>query len=244
MKRLLCIAALAAGFVQGADSAPVAAGKVVETMNASSYTYVLLDAGAKKTWVAAPRFDVKTGDAVAIADGMPMTNYHSKTLNRTFDLIYFSGAVMVNGKAPADGAAEAANVLPPGHPPVGSGGAAASPHGAPAAPASPPDLTNIKRADGGQTVAEIVTERMKLSGKPIAVRGRVVKFNGGILGKNWLHVRDGSGGEGTNNLVVTTTAPAKVGDLVLVTGRVATNRDFGGGYKYAVIVEDAAVKVE
>ncbi|MBL9199768.1 MAG: hypothetical protein JNL39_04635 [Opitutaceae bacterium] len=241
MKRLLCIVALAAGLLRGADSAPVAAGKVVETMNASSYTYVLLDAGAKKTWIAAPRFEVKPGDTVAAADGMPMTNYHSKSLNRTFDLIYFSGAVTVNGQAPAGSAAD---VLPAGHPPIAGGGAAASPHSAPATPAAPPDLTNIKRAAGGQTVAEIVTDRAKLSGKSIAVRGRVVKFNGGILGKNWLHVRDGSGGEGTNNLVVTTTTAAKVGDLVLVTGRVATNRDFGGGYKYAVIIEDAAVKVE
>jgi hypothetical protein len=242
MKKFLGMAALAAGLACGAVSAPVAAGKVVETMNAASYTYVLLDGGAKRTWVAAPRFEVKPGDTVAAAEAMPMTNYHSKTLNRTFDLIYFSGAVTVNGKAPTDAAA--AEMLPPGHPPIGGGAPAASPHGTPPASAAPPDLTNIKRADGGQTVAEIVTDRAKLSGKPIAVRGRVVKFNGGILGKNWLHIRDGSGGEGTNNLVVTTTAAAKVGDLVLVTGRLATNRDFGGGYKYTVIIEDAAVKVE
>lgn len=72
----------------------------------------------------------------------------------------------------------------------------------------------------------------------------MLKFYGGILGKNWLHVCDGSGRGGDHNLVVATTAAAKVGDLVLVTGRVATNGDFGGGYKYAVIVEDAAEKVE
>lgn len=103
------------------------------------------------------------------------------------------------------------------------------------------DLTGIKKADDGQTVAEIVTGKAKFAGKPIAVRARVVKFNGGILGKNWLHIRDGSGGEGTNDLTVTTSAAAKVGDLVLVTGVLAVDRDFGGGYKYGVIVEDAKV---
>ncbi len=220
--------------VRGADSAPAIAGKVVETMNVSSYTYVQIDAGARKAWVAAPRFEVKVGDTVAATDAMPMTNYHSKALNRTFDVIYFSGAVTVNGKALADGAA----ALPPGHPPVG--GAAPSP----AASAAAPVLTGIKRAEGGQTVAEIVTGKDKFAAQPIAVRARVVKFNGGILGKNWLHIRDGSGGEGTNDLTVTTAAMAKVGDLVLVTGRLAKNRDFGGGYKYALIVEDAKVVVE
>jgi hypothetical protein len=233
MRKFFCTLGFIAATACAADSAPALAGRVVETMSVSSYTYVLLEAGAKKTWVAAPRFDVKAGDHVAAADGMAMSNYHSKSLNRTFDVIYFSGAVTVNGKASAGAAA----ALPPGHPPVGA--ATATP-----APAAAPVLSGIKRAEGGQTVAEIVTGREKLSGKPIAVRGRVVKFNGGILGKNWLHIRDGSGGESSNNLVVTTNAAAKVGDLVLVTGRLATDRDFGGGYKYAAIVEDAKVAVE
>ncbi len=91
---------------------------------------------------------------------------------------------------------------------------------------------------------EIVTGKANFSGKPIAVRGRVVKFNGGILGKNWLHVRDGSGSEGTNDLTVTTDATVKVGDLVLVTGTLGSDRDFGGGYNYALIVENAKVVVQ
>ena len=105
-------------------------------------------------------------------------------------------------------------------------------------------MSGIKRAENGQTVAEIITGKAKFVGKSIAVRGRVVKYNGGILGKNWLHVRDGSGAEGTNDLTVTTAATAKVGDLVLVTGVLSANRDFGGGYKYALIVEDAKVVAE
>jgi hypothetical protein len=135
--------------------------------------------------------------------------------------------------APAISAGAASGELPKGHPAIP---ASAKPAG--------PDLTNIKRADGGQTVTEIVTGKATFAGKAIAVRGRVVKFNGGILGKNWLHVRDGSGAEGTNDLTVTTDAVVKVGDLVLVTGILASDRDFGGGYKYALIVENAQVVVQ
>ena len=71
-----------------------------------------------------------------------------------------------------------------------------------------------------------------------------MKYNGGILGKNWLHLRDGTGAEGSNDLTVTTDTRAKVGALVLVTGTLSTDRDFGGGYKYALIVENARVVVE
>ena len=106
------------------------------------------------------------------------------------------------------------------------------------------DLSNIKRAANGQTVAEIYAGSAKLAGEKVTFRGRVVKFNGGIMGKNWLHVRDGTGSDGSNDLTITSQGKAKVGDLVLVTGVLATNRNFGGGYKYPVIIEDATVVVE
>lgn len=199
-------------------------GKVVETMDAATYTYALIDTGAAKAWVAAPQFIVKTGDTLAVADAMPMNDYRSKTLNRTFDVVYFSGNVRVNGK-PALAPTATANVA-----------AAAAPKAA--------NLANIPRAPNGQTVAEILTEKNKFAGQPIAIRARVVKYNAQILGKNWLHLRDGSGGEGTNDLTVTTNAEVKVGDLVLVTGKLTTDRDFGSGYTYAAIVENATVVVQ
>jgi len=244
MLAVLGVASWAAG---AADKKPapaaaaqsgVLAGNVFETMNSSGYTYVQVDTGSAKVWVAAPQFAVKVGDKIAVGEAMAMKNYHSKTLNRTFDVVYFSGNVKVNGAptafagAPAMAAA-ASGDLPKGHPAIPNAAASAG-----------PDLKNIKRADGGQTVTEVVTGKAKFAGKPIAVRGRVVKFNGGILGKNWIHVRDGSGTEGNNDLTVTTDAVAKVGDLVLVTGKLVADRDFGSGYKYALIVEDALVKVE
>ncbi len=234
--RLTLLLALAAAPIQAApDAAGAISGKVVETMNAASYTYVLIDTGAKKSWVAAPQFAVKVGDSAAIADAMPMKNYQSKTLNRTFDVVYFTGNISVNG-APAAPSTTA---------PIPAPSTAALPPGQRTMPAkTAPDLTGIKRAENGQTVAEVITGKTKFAGRPIAIRARVVKYNAQILGKNWLHIRDGSGAPGTNDLTVTTTATAKVGDLVLVTGKLGTDRDFGSGYKYPLIIEDATVVVQ
>ena len=234
--RLTLLLALAVAPIQAApDAAGGISGKVVETMNAASYTYVLIDTGAKKSWVAAPQFAVKVGDSAAIADAMPMKNYQSKTLNRTFDVVYFTGNISVNG-APAAPSTTA---------PIPAPSTAALPPGQRTMPAkTAPDLTGIKRAENGQTVAEVITGKTKFAGRPIAIRARVVKYNAQILGKNWLHIRDGSGAPGTNDLTVTTTATAKVGDLVLVTSKLGTDRDFGRGYKYPLIIEDATVVVQ
>jgi hypothetical protein len=227
MKKFLGFASFLALVLGGRAVAADLSGKVVETMDAASYTYVLIDTGNLKSWAAAPQFAVKVGDNITISDEMPMRNYESKTLKRTFDVVYFTGSVRVNSQTPTAPAPKPA-ALPPGHP---------------TAPTAS-NLAGISRADGGQTVAEIIAGKMKFAGQSITVRARVVKFNAAILGKNWLHLRDGSGAAGTNDLTVTTSANVKVGDLVLVTGRLSTDRDFGAGYTYPVIVEDATVTVQ
>jgi len=230
------------------DSAGGFSGKVIETMSTAGYTYVLVDNGSKKTWAAATQFDVKVGDNVSVAAGTPMNKFHSKSLNRDFDEIYFTGSIAVNngGSAPA----AAAPTLPPGHPALNGSPAPALPPGHPAltgqTAATKVDLTGIKRAEGGKTIQEIFSASAKLAGKSVTVRGKVVKYNSQIMGKNWLHIRDGSGSaeKADNDLTVTTTTDSKLGDTVLVNGKVSTKKDFGAGYKYAVILEDAQVTVE
>ena len=224
-------------------------GKVVETMNTAGYTYVLVDTGAKKKWAAAPAFPVKVNDTVTVAEPMAMTDYHSKTLNRDFDVVYFTAGISVNG-AKVGGAMPN---LPKDHPPIdgvpsGTGGmmpALPKDH-PPIAGSTPPavDFTSLAKAAGGMTIAEVYAAKAKLNGQTAKVRGRVVKFNAEILGKNWLHIRDGSGSEGSNDLLVTTSTVAKIGDKVLVSGKLATDKDFGSGYKYPLMLEDAKVTVE
>jgi hypothetical protein len=253
MKRLLLIGwlILPIPFAGAQPAAPAVfasegnlTGKVIETMDASSYTYVLADTGSNKVWAASTKFDVKVGDTVTFAAGDPMQNYHSKTLNRDFDLVYFAGSVSVNGSAGAEPA------LPPGHPPVAGTPAPVLPLGHPslAGQTASPDLslTGIKPADGGKTIQQIFAAAPSLAGKPVTVRGRVVKYNAMILGKNWLHIRDGSGSiaKHDHDLTVTTTSLAKLGDIVVVTGILSTNKDFGANYKFDVMMDGAQVTVE
>lgn len=119
-------------------------------------------------------------------------------------------------------------------------------HPTPFAPANADiDLSGIARAEGGKTVAELFAEKDALAGTSVTVRGKVVKANAMILDRNWLHIHDGSGAEGTNDLTVTTMADLPgVGATVLVSGKLAVNKDFGMGYQYPAIVEDAEVTVE
>lgn len=214
-----------------AEAPPVRqTGTVIEFINASNYTYVHVDTGKDKIWAAAPAFEVKSGDKVVIPAGMAMRNYRSESLGRTFDLVYFVANITKEG-SPGE-----SSQLPEGHPKIGMHGAGT--------PAAKIDVSGIAKPKGGKTVSEIYKEKSSLSGKQVTVRGKVVKYNPGIMGKNWLHLRDGTGGQETNDLTVTTNARTKVGDTVLVKGLISTDKDYGFGYKYPVIIEDAEITVE
>ena len=210
-----------------AASEPSFTGVVQATTNASRYTYVQIKGEKQTIWAAAPACSVKVGDRVTANGGMLTKNFTSKTLNRKFDELYMCGSIL-----PAGGAGTApmggAGLLPAGHPKLTGGEPAA-------------DMPVIKKPEGGKTVAEVWAEKSILSGKTVTVRGKVIKVSKRILGKNWLHLRDGTGIEGQNDLTVTTKAEPVAGDVVTITGTLATDRDFGSGYRYDVIVEDASV---
>ncbi len=228
-------AAPAASAMQGAQPAAPAAGAgsqtvtgtVLETMDASSYTYVRVKTDTGELWAAANQFKVAVGDRVVVPLEMPMQNFHSNSLNRDFPLIYFVSRITREGES-------AMPALAPAHAPMTGG----SPHG-PAAPIN----EVVAPAEGGVTVANIWASSASLAGKRVTVRGKVVKYNGGILGRNWLHIQDGTGraSDGSNDITITTDGTAKVGDVITATGTVALNRDFGSGYAYAVILEGAAI---
>lgn len=218
-----------------AQPAPAQSGAVVETMDAGGYTYVQVDTGSELIWAAAPQFAVAVGDEVTIPPGMPMANYHSKSLDRDFDVVYFVSAIMpagAEGLPLPDPAAMAPVDLAsvPGHPAPGQSTDAAG-----------VDLSDVTKAEDGHTVAEIFSGKADLSGQQVSIRGKVVKFSAGIMGKNWLHLQDGTNHEGANDLTITTDAMVTKGDTVLVRGTLVTDKDFGAGYRYDVIIEDAEV---
>ena len=179
---------------------------------------------------------------VSVPDSEPMINFHSKSLNRDFPMIYFADSIRVAG------ATAAAGQLPAGHPPIGGTAASGLPAGHPIVsartPPPPIDFNGLKPAKDGKTIEQVYAASAKLAGKSVKVRGKVVKYNPDILGKNWVHIQDGTGSPGSNDILVTTAGEAKRGDTVLVEGKVALHKDFGAGYKYSLLIEDAKVTVE
>ncbi len=107
-------------------------------------------------------------------------------------------------------------------------------------------VANVAKATGpdAKTVAQVVAGKAALKDKTVLVRGQVVKVNLGILGKNWVHLQDGSGSaaDGSNDILVTTKDPAAVGDVVNARGTVRTDVTVGPGYAYGVLIEDAALR--
>lgn len=205
-------------------------GTIAETMNSGGYTYALLQTGSKDSWIATGELPVRVGDRVSATIDMPMENFTSKTLNRSFPLIYFVTGVT------RDGVILPAAAGTPALAPIGS-------HEPTPASVATQVVEPIKPEPGGITIADLWAQRKALSGKVVVVRGKVVKVNNQIMGSNWIHLQDGSGAakDGTNDLVVTASAMVKVGDIVTVSGKLATDKDFGSGYAYDAIVESATV---
>ena len=234
-------------------------GKVLETMNSGGYTYMKVDIGKAQPWVAIPEAKVKVGDETSYHDGMVMSNFTSKSLNRTFESVVFSGGLVGKAdQAPAQtdphatkpttdntaGADSFASAVKAEAPPAAM--QAKTESGGSVGQIAPATEIKVEKAAGenGYTVGEVFTDSTKLDGKTIRVQGKVVKFSPNIMGKNWIHLQDGSGDplKNTHDLVITTSAEAPKGkDVITIEGIVRANKDFGSGYSYVVMVEEAKI---
>jgi len=204
-------------------ASPPLTGEVLETLPVEGYTYLRLKTKDGETWAAVPSASVKKGAQVTIVDSMVMQNFESRTLKRKFDKIVFGSLATT-----AAGAG-----------PVAAPQAAPTPQPA----ALPPAKVSKATGPDARTVAEVVQGRTALKDKPVQVRGKVVKVNLGIMGKNWVHLQDGSGtaADGSNDILVTTKDVAAVGDIVTAKGVVHNDVDLGSGYNYAVLIEQATL---
>lgn len=204
-------------------------GEVLESVNAGSYTYLRLKTTDGEVWAAIMQTSMPKGTKVQLHDPMLMTDFESKAMGRKFDQIVFASAVSTE----TSGVASPTQQM-------------AAAHKGTAASAAAVPVAKVAKAAGpaGRTVAEVYAQKSQLTGKPVEVRGTVVKYNAGILDRNWIHLRDGSGAAASanNDLLVTTTQPAKVGDVLLVRGTVRTNANYGSGYDYPLVVEGATLK--
>jgi len=222
-------------------------GKVVETLDASRYTYIRLDDGAgNETWAAVPKTQLEIGEQIELKGGIVMRNFNSQTLNRTFDSVTFATGVIraagdKNVQVQAATMADS-DVMRSGMPAHGL----TSPSMGGSNRATVP-FTDIKveksTAQNGYTVVELFEKAAALNKQKITVRGQVVKINPDIMGRNWLHIQDGTGdpAKNTHDLAVTSADIAEIGAIISIEGILAADKDFGSGYRYDVIVEDATL---
>ena len=202
-------------------------GKVLEVKDVEAYTYLRLKTKDGEIWAAVGKAPVKVGSEVTIENASMMYNFESKTLKKKFDKIVF-GSLGGSGAAPHAPGSDMAAMH------AGAGKSA--------------DVGEVKvaKATGpdARTVAEVVAKRTELKDKTVVVRGKVVKFTPEVMGKNWIHLRDGSGTatDGTNDIVVTTKDETQLGAVVLVKGVVHIDKDLGSGYAYKVLIEEATLQ--
>jgi hypothetical protein len=88
------------------------------------------------------------------------------------------------------------------------------------------------------TIGKLLADKKSYEGKVIKVKGQVTKYNGGIMGKNWVHIQDGTEYQDGFDLTVTTEITVAVGETVTFEGKITLDKDFGYGYAYSVLMEE------
>ncbi len=215
-------------------------GEILEVLDVDKYTYIRIkNSENKEIWIAGPKENVKVGKKVFIRSGMLMKDFVSKTLNKTFKEIYFVGSLTGKSKGGFHGSMHGGS--------EGKG----SYHSKPANGINKRleaeiekkyNIKKIEKVEGGYSVEEIYAKMKELNGKKVKIKGQIVKFSPKIMKRNWVHLRDGSGTNKSNDLTITTNAEVKEGDVVTFEGTLAVDKDFGYGYKYKVILENSSLK--
>lgn len=196
---------------------------VQEVIQVSSYTYLKVKEEENIFWVAVTKTQVEAGETISFENPMEMKNFSSRELQRTFETIYFIGRISNESSPSAD--------KQPG---------AATPKQKPAIKKKVISTTiSIEPAEGGISIGELFFNKNSYANKVVRIKGQVTKVNRAIMGKNWVHLQDGTGESGSDDLIITTQDNVAFGDVVIFEGTIALNRDFGPGYSYEVIMEDA-----
>jgi hypothetical protein len=197
---------------------------VLEVQQVNSYTYLYVKENDNERWLAIPSMDAKIGEVYYYKGGMEMTDFNSKELNKTFESVIFLASI---NKNPIDDEKtvfqHASNI-----------------DSTKTSNSTVEKLTLvIKPVDGGISIAELIKNKKSYESKTVRIKGKVTKFNPQVMRKNWVHLQDGTEYNGIFDLTLTTNAEVKVGDIVTLEGELFLDRDFGYGYFYNLIVENA-----
>jgi hypothetical protein len=192
--------------------------EVQEVIQGNSYTYLNVKDEDSTSWIAISKSEMEVGETISYKNPLAMKNFTSKELERTFETIYFVGRIDK----------ESSSSVSEQNP--------QSPHQKPAVETKE---ISIEPIEGGISIAELYSNRTAYANTVVRIKGQVTKVNLGIMGKNWIHLQDGTGDSGSNDLLVTTQETVALGDIVIFEGTIALNKDFGSGYSYEVLMEDA-----
>jgi len=193
---------------------------VIEVLQTSQYTYLQVLDKLDVKWVAIPKQDISVGDTYYYDNALEMNSFTSKELDRTFDVIYFVNQI---SKTPLD--ATHLGGVSPAH----------------SGKVKTQEVSNINlpKADNEITVAQIFENSETFSGKETEIRGIVVKINEGVMGTNWIHIQDGTSGNGNFDLTITSQDLPVLNEEATFKGSITLKKDFGAGYFYEVIMENA-----
>ncbi len=203
---------------------------VQEVLQVESYTYLnVLEEGAKK-WLAVPKMEANLGEVYYIQDGMELHDFESKELERKFDTVYFLRYIMrdnlVDPERGLKDPTDPENQIEEKESKL-------------------PTLDRIELSldgiEGGIQIGELFENKQQYAGKIVRIKGEVTKFSPQIMAKNWVHFQDGTEFEGAYDLMITTQESVSVGDVVVFEGLITLDKDFGAGYKYKIIMEEAVV---
>ena len=193
--------------------------EVKEVIQTSAYTYLRLDNSGKEVWIAITKQDIKEGSTVYYKEGLKMENFTSPELQRKFEVVYFVQEISdqpIKAKMPEEL--------------MGS---------EPKKPVLNKLDIKIEQPEGGISIGELYGKRNEFAGKTVKVKGQVTKVNIAIMERNWIHLQDGTSEGNDFDLTITTTHEPKVGDVVTYSGTLTLNKDFGSGYSYEIILENA-----
>ncbi len=196
-------------------------GIIEKVLQTSGYTYALVKSGADTAWVAVNQMELKKGETLYYNGGLEMENFHSKSLNRTFAKVYLVQDATTNPSAKPAATAQMGNQ--------------------PMKPKIEQEKIQVKPMNGSISIADLYANKAKYAGKVVKVRGKVTKYNPDIMGKNWVHIQDGTKNGSDFDLTITTPDRVRMGDVVTFEGKITLNKDFGAGYFYSVIMEDGKV---
>jgi hypothetical protein len=194
-------------------------GEVLEVLQTSQYTYLLVEEADDKKWLALPKMKAGKGDVFYYKDGYEMNDFKSKELGRTFEAVIFLDRIGKTANEVLEGRALSGNV------PV-------------KADVRRYDI-DIQKAENGITIADLFKNKENYSGKRVIIQGKVTRFNPSILKKNWIHLQDGTEFSGKYDLTATSEyISVSVGQIIKIKGTVMLDQDFGAGYFYEVLFTD------